>query len=60
MKNESETSKSLRNFVLAIMFMIAISNVTYTLGERRTVVMCIEKPAQCKIIYDYLKMGDNK
>ena len=60
MKNESETSKSLRNFVLAIMFMIAISNVTYTLGERRTVVMCVEKPTQCKIIYNYLKMGDNK
>jgi hypothetical protein len=55
-----ESSKSLRNFVLIVMFMIAISNVTYILGERRTVVMCIEKPAQCKIIYDYLKMGENK
>jgi len=55
-----ESSKSFRNVALIIMFMIAISNVTYTLGERRTVVMCIEKPAQCKIIYDYLKMGENK
>jgi hypothetical protein len=55
-----ESSKSLRNFVLIVMFMIVISNVTYTLGERRTVVMCVDKPAQCKIIYDYLKMGDDK
>jgi hypothetical protein len=55
-----ESSKSFRNVALIIMFMIAISNVTYTLGERRTVVMCVDKPAQCKIIYDYLKMGDNK
>jgi hypothetical protein len=55
-----ESSKSLRNFVLILMFMIVISNVTYTLGERRTVVMCVDKPAQCKIIYDYLKMGDDK
>jgi len=55
-----ESSKSFRNVALIIMFMIAISNLTYTLGERRTVVMCIEKPDQCKIIYDYLKMGDNK
>jgi hypothetical protein len=55
-----ESSKSLRNFALIVMFMIAISNVTYTLGERRTVVMCVDKPTQCKIIYDYLKMGDNK
>jgi hypothetical protein len=55
-----ESSKSFRNVALIIMFMIAISNVTYTLGERRTVVMCVEKPTQCKIIYDYLKMGDNK
>jgi hypothetical protein len=55
-----ESSKSFRNVALIIMFMIAISNVTYTLGERRTVVMCIEKPAQCKIIYDYLKMGENR
>jgi hypothetical protein len=55
-----ESSKSLRNFALIVMFMIAISIVTYTLGERRTVVMCVDKPTQCKIIYDYLKMGDNK
>jgi hypothetical protein len=55
-----ESSKSFRNVALIIMFMIAISNVTYTLGERRTVVMCVDKPAQCKIIYDYLKMGDDK
>jgi hypothetical protein len=55
-----ESSKSFRNVALIIMFMIAISNVTYTLGERRTVVMCVDKPAQCKIIYDYLKMGENK
>jgi hypothetical protein len=55
-----ESSKSFRNVALIIMFMIAISNVTYTLGERRTVVMCVDKPTQCKIIYDYLKMGDNK
>jgi hypothetical protein len=55
-----ESSKSLRNFALILTFIIAISILTYTLGERRTVVMCIEKPAQCKIIYDYLKMDENK
>lgn len=42
------------------LFMIAFSSLTYTIGERQTVVMCVEKPAQCKIIYDYLKMGDDK
>jgi hypothetical protein len=41
------------------MFLIA-DEQGYKKGVNETLVLCMEKPADCKIKYDYLKLQENQ
>jgi len=56
------------NAIIAILILILSLPATYLLGgdigltqgRNEAIIYCIEKPKECKIQYDYLKLPGNK
>ena len=60
--------------VVALLLLVAVLSMIYVIfgpqfgdfnngvekGKNETVIMCVENPQQCKTIYDYLKLEQQK
>lgn len=43
-----------------IFVLVKLSDIDYEKGVKETTILCVEKPQDCKIKYDYIKLQEKQ